>query len=116
MMTILHISTFGEMAGMAKVRMLLAKNMKHYREILGISQMDLAEKVGCSPTLIGKIEIMKRFPSAENIDRIAEALKIVPADLFTDADKSETIKSKASQQKRKVQLRMKILKAIDEAF
>jgi transcriptional regulator with XRE-family HTH domain len=69
------------MAIMAKVRILLAKNMKHFREILSLTQMELAEKIGCSPTLIGKIETMKRFPSAENIDRIAEALKITPADL-----------------------------------
>jgi len=44
---------------MTDVRVLLARNMKRCREILGISQMKLAEKVGCSPTLIGKIEIMK---------------------------------------------------------
>lgn len=59
---------------MAGVRILLARNMKLYREILGISQMKLAEKAGCSPTLIGKIETMKRFPSAESIDSIAKAL------------------------------------------
>ena len=115
MMTILY-PNLGEMATIASVRTLLAKNMKRFREILGYSQMDLAEKIGCSPTLIGKIETLKRFPSADNLDRIAEALKITPADLFIDTDKSEAVKSKSSQQKRKSQLRMKILKAIDEAF
>ena len=100
---------------MTSVRIILAKNMKRFREISGISQMDLAEKIGCSPTLIGKIETMKRFPSAENIDRIAEALKITPADLFSD-DNTEELKSKATQQKRKTLLKKKILKAIDEAF
>jgi transcriptional regulator with XRE-family HTH domain len=104
------------MANMAGVRILLARNMKRFREILGISQMELAEKIGCSPTLIGKIETMKRFPSAENIDRIAEALKITPSDLFADTDNSEVIRSKAAQQKRKSLLKTKILKAIDEAF
>jgi transcriptional regulator with XRE-family HTH domain len=104
------------MAGMASVRIHLARNMKRYREILGISQMKLAEKTGCSPTLIGKIETMKRFPSADTIDNIAKALRIAPADLFTDADSSETVKNRALQQKRKSQLRIKILKAIDEAF
>jgi transcriptional regulator with XRE-family HTH domain len=99
---------------MADVKILLAKNMKHFREILGISQMDLAEKIGCSPTLIGKIETMKRFPSADSLNRITEALKIAPADLFTDAENSKTIKSMTSQQKRKSQLKMKVNKAIDE--
>ena len=101
---------------MADVKILLAKNMKHFREILGISQMGLAEKIGCSPTLVGKIETMKRFPSADSLNRIAEALKIAPADLFTDADNSETVKSMTSQQKRKSQLKMKVNKAIDEFF
>jgi transcriptional regulator with XRE-family HTH domain len=90
--------------------------MKRFRDILGISQMELAEKIGCSSTLIGKIETIKRFPSAENIDRIAEALKIAPSDLFVDTDNSEVIRSKTAQQKRKSLLKTKILKAIDEAF
>ena len=99
---------------MAGVRMLLAKNMKQFREILGFSQMELAEKIGCSPTLIGKIETMKRFPSADSIDRIVTALNITPADLFTDAEGSESGKSFRMVQKRKSQLKIKILKAIDE--
>ena len=101
---------------MTDVRLLLASNMKRFREILGISQMDLAEKVGCSPTLIGKIETIKRFPSADNINRIAKALKIAPADLFVNADASEAVKTTTSQQKRKSQLKSKVLQAIDEAF
>ena len=67
---------------MTDIHMLLAKNMKRYLEIFGISQMELAEKIGCSPTFIGKIEIMKRFPSADNLNRIAEAFKIDPAAPF----------------------------------
>ena len=101
---------------MIDVRILLAKNMKRFREVLGLSQMELAEKIGCSPTLIGKIETMKRFPSADNLNRIAEALKIAPADLFLNPDDSEAVKTISSQQKRKSQLKMKVLKAIDEAF
>jgi transcriptional regulator with XRE-family HTH domain len=101
---------------MADVRVLLAKNMKHFREILGISQMNLAEKVECSPTLIGKIETMKRFPSADNLNRIAKALKITPADLFLDTDNSEAIKSMISLQKRKSQFKSKVDKAVDEFF
>jgi transcriptional regulator with XRE-family HTH domain len=59
---------------------------------------------------------MKRFPSAENIDRIAEALNIAPSDLFVDVNNSEVIKSKAKQQKCKSLLKTKILEAIEEAF
>ena len=101
---------------MSDVRILLAKNMKRCREVLGLSQMDLAEKVDCSPTLIGKIETMKRFPSADTLNLIAKALKIEPADLFSKTDEPEAIKTMRSQQERKKLLKSKVLKAIDEAF
>ena len=108
------IQNLEEAANMAKVRILLAQNMKHFRNILGFSQMELAEKIGCSPTLIGKIETMKRFPSADSIDKITETLKITPADLFKEAGHSGAKKIKASQQMKKSRLKMKILKVIDE--
>jgi transcriptional regulator with XRE-family HTH domain len=101
---------------MTDVRILLARNMKRCREILGISQMKLAEKVGCSPTLIGKIEIMKRFPSADTLNQIAKALKIEPADLFSKNDESDTLKTMKSQHDQKNALKKKILKAIDETL
>ena len=102
--------------GMIDVRILLARNMKRFREILGISQMELAEKAGCSPTLIGKIETMKRFPSADSLNLIARALKVAPADLFTNPDASEAVKTMKSEQARKSQLKARVLKAIDETF
>ena len=101
---------------MTDVRVLLARNMKRCREILGISQMKLAEKVGCSPTLIGKIEIMKRFPSADTLNQIAKALKIEPSDLFSRNDESDTLKTMKSQHDQKNALKKKILKAIDETL
>ena len=78
--------------------------------------MELAEKIGCSPTLIGKIEIMKRFPSADNLNRIAEAFKVDPADLFSKTDESDALDAVKSQQERKALLKDMVLKAIDEAF
>ena len=69
---------------MTDVRVLLARNMKRCREILGLSQMKLADRVGCSTTLIGNIEIGKRFPSAENLNKIAAALDIPPSELFAE--------------------------------
>jgi transcriptional regulator with XRE-family HTH domain len=101
---------------MTDVRILLARNMKRCREILGFSQMKLAEKIGCSPTLIGKIEIMKRFPSADTLNMIAKALKIEPSDLFSKSDEPETIKTMKLKHEQKSALKKKILKAIDETL
>ena len=96
-------------------RPLLAKNMKKYRELLGISQMALAEKIGCSITFIGNIEINKRFPSAENINRIAKALNVKIADLFAEQE-PESMKVLASKKDMKTKLGKLMDKAIDELF
>ena len=101
---------------MTDVKIIFAKNLKNFREILGLSQMELAEKAGCSPTLIGKIETMKRFPSANTINCLANTLNITPAELFEDIEKSKAAKSMLSKQKRISQLKSKLNKAIDEYF
>ena len=92
-------------------RSLLALNMKRLREHHGFTQMDLAERVGCSTTLIGNIEIHKRFPSPENLNLIAKALEVPPADLFVESSPSTQPESQI-----KSQLERKIHDAIDEAF
>jgi transcriptional regulator with XRE-family HTH domain len=99
---------------MTDVRVLLARNMKRCREILGLSQMKLAERVGCSTTLIGNIEIGKRFPSAENLNKIAAALDIQPSELF--AEDSAAIDRMQTTQELRARLEKKVLKAIGDAL
>ena len=96
-------------------RLLLAKNMKKYREIQGISQIALAEKIGCSITFIGNIEINRRFPSADNINRLAKALNVDVADLFAKQE-PESMKKMASKKEFKGRLEKSLNKAIDELF
>jgi transcriptional regulator with XRE-family HTH domain len=100
---------------MTDCRQLLAQNMKKYRQTLKLSQFALAEKVGCSPTLIGNIEINRRFPSAENINRIALALEVNVADLFSESE-PQSLKIMASKQDLKAKLEHIMGKAIDEHF
>ena len=101
---------------MTDVHTLLAQNIKKYRQILGISQAELAERMNCSLTLIGNIEIKKRFPSSKNLDLLTKALGVKPADLFAEGNDTETSLRIASKQKQKAQLEKEILKAIDRAF
>jgi len=77
--------------------------------------MALADKVGCSTTLIGNIEINRRFPSADNINRIAKALEVKVADLFSEAE-PESMKIMASKKELKNRLARLMDKAIDELF
>lgn len=99
---------------MTDVRTLLARNMKRCREIKKLSQAQLAEKVGCSTTLIGNIETLKRFPSAENLDRIAAALEIHPSELFSED--SEAITAMRKKYEVREGIEGKVLDAIGKAF
>ena len=76
---------------MTNIRDVLAKNMKAYRNALGLSQAKLAEKVSTSTHYIGMIETKNKFPSPEMLERIAFALGIDTVELFstkTDLPKS----------------------------
>lgn len=75
-------------------------NMKYYREKLGLSQMQLSILCDCGSGTIGGIEAGKAKPSFDMIIKIAEGLKITPADLFvrdSAINKLEIKKSLKSQ-------------------
>jgi transcriptional regulator with XRE-family HTH domain len=57
--------------------------MKKRRKRLGLSQAKLAEKVNTAPTYIAMIELEKKFPSVEMIERIADALEMDTTELFS---------------------------------
>jgi transcriptional regulator with XRE-family HTH domain len=59
-------------------------NLKKFRKLKGFSQMKLAESCDSSTSYIGQIEIGKKFPSIEMIEKIANALQIKPHLLFFD--------------------------------
>ncbi|GHU54725.1 hypothetical protein FACS189442_1370 [Spirochaetia bacterium] len=69
--------------GMISLRAVLAFNMKAQRQILGITQTQLAERVHTSTHYIGMIETEKKFPTPEMLERIAVALEIEPPALFS---------------------------------
>jgi transcriptional regulator with XRE-family HTH domain len=68
---------------MTRLRALLAFNMREKRRILGISQAKLARKAGTSTQYVAMIELEKKFPSPEMLERLAAALEIDPPELFS---------------------------------
>ena len=62
-------------------------NMKKYRKKRQLSQMKLAEMLNTSTSYIGEIEINRKIPSLEMVERIANALEIEPFRLFIDDKK-----------------------------
>jgi len=57
--------------------------MKEQRRVLGISQAVLAERVKTSTHYIAMIELERKTPSLDMLERIAEALQIDPPELFS---------------------------------
>ncbi|MBQ1197564.1 MAG: helix-turn-helix transcriptional regulator [Spirochaetaceae bacterium] len=75
-------------------------NVKYYREKLGISQTQLSILCECGTGTIGGIESVKAKPSFDMMIKVAQALKVTPADLFIrDISKSKTeLKQELKQQ------------------
>jgi transcriptional regulator with XRE-family HTH domain len=63
----------------------LALNIRERRYILGLSQAKLAEVANIATAYVAMIELEKKFPSVEVLERIASALKIDPTELFSKA-------------------------------
>jgi len=57
-------------------------NLKKARKERGFSQMDLSEKCDTTSNYIGQIEMGRRIPSFEKIEKIASALEIPSYELF----------------------------------
>lgn len=69
---------------MTSIRFILSKNMKKYRGIVDISQEELAYRCGLHRTYISDVERCNRNISIDNIEKIAIALLVSPADLLKE--------------------------------
>jgi len=67
---------------MTSIRDILANNLKENRKRCGFSQAKLAEEADTSTQYIAMIEISRKFPTPEMLDRLAEALGIETYELF----------------------------------
>ena len=67
---------------MTNLRQLLAYNIKQNRRRLKFSQAKLAEVAQSSTQYIAMIEMERKFPSVEMIERLANAMQIDSLDLF----------------------------------
>ena len=66
------------------IKDVFSKNMKKYRENLGLSQEKFAEKAKLHRTYISGVENKRRSISLTNIQKIADALEIETYKLFID--------------------------------
>ena len=61
---------------------ILGANIQNHRKALGLTQKELAEKVGLHYLTISRIEQGRMMPSAPRLQAISDVLSIEPARLF----------------------------------
>ena len=64
------------------IRQVLALNLKKNRQKCGLTQEKLAEKAGISAHYLAMVEVAKKFPTPEMLDKLAQALEIDAVQLF----------------------------------
>lgn len=67
-------------------RVVLARNLRALRERRRLSQEALADLAGLHRTYVGSVERGERNVSIDNIQRLAEALGVTPANLLQERD------------------------------
>ena len=70
---------------MINIREILAENIKEKRRSVGLTQEKLAEKAGMSIQYLAMLELARKFPSGEMLERLAYALNIETYELLAIA-------------------------------
>jgi len=68
---------------MKGLREILATNLREHRRRLAISQPELAERADLSTHYVSMIEVSRKFPTPEVLERLAVALEIANHELFS---------------------------------
>lgn len=66
------------------LRRIVGSNVRHWRELLGISQEELAFRASLHRTYVSGVERGVRNPTVLIVGRLAKALKVDPQRLFSD--------------------------------
>lgn len=69
-----------------KLSEILSRNIKFARKRQGLSQAKLAELVGISVPFVGEIEIGRKTPSLETLEKLSRALRLEPYELLRDLE------------------------------
>jgi transcriptional regulator with XRE-family HTH domain len=101
-----------------RLKEIFIANLKNFRKKEKISQMKLAEKCNTAASYIGEIEIGRKFPSIEMIEKIAAALGVEPYRLFVNepAQKADNDRTVAYFESLPPDVRQNILNGIMDAI
>ena len=62
---------------------LFGKTVRHFRNLLNISQEELADRAGFHRTYIGQLERSERNPAFKNIVTLCQALRVPLTEFFS---------------------------------
>ena len=96
------------------IRVVFARNVKNYREIMRYSQEKLAEKAGLSVQSIKDIEGCMRWVSDNSLTKLSKALNISEFQLFV-LEKSDK-NNKKSSLKALMDLKQRLKTYMDDQF
>lgn len=71
-----------------QVQDIIAGNIRRVRKEMGLTQAELAERAGISSGYMCDIERSRRWPSADNLAKLAKELKLDPFQLFLPTEDS----------------------------
>ncbi|MDR1931196.1 MAG: helix-turn-helix domain-containing protein [Spirochaetales bacterium] len=95
---------------------ILAENIKIARNRLGLSQARLAEICELSTSFVGEIELGKKFPSAQNFERLSEALGLRPYQLLYEKEEWEIYDKYDNIADMKTELKEKLNALLEEVI
>ncbi len=90
-----------------------AKNLKERRKKLGYTQAQLASKIGVSTSFITEIELAKKAPSFQTLDKLAAEIKVPVWTFFCDYGDQITVEENEKNSVQKQILKEEILKLVD---
>jgi len=69
---------------MTHLQRVFIQNLRFFRNVKKLSQMKLAELIDVTPNYLNAVENGKNFPSPEVLQRIVNALELLPYQLFLE--------------------------------
>ena len=75
----------------------IGNNIKKYRKIKGLTQIQLAEKINKSESIIRKYEANNVKPNIEMLNKISDALNVSVSELISDENTSQMIGKNVSK-------------------
>src|SRR5574344_400641 len=67
---------------MKDIKKEIGKNIKAYRKLKGLTQEELAEKIGIEPPSMSNLERGKFTPSVETLQKLSDILGIKPYEFY----------------------------------